>query len=132
MIHYQLVCDKGHEFDSWFKNSQTFDKQAKAGLIICPFCQSAKITRGVMAPHVARTYIDDAKNTRALINAVREKLIEATDDVGDQFPQEARKIEEGAAKQRPIRGRATFEEAKSLIEEGIKVFPLPDAPSEGN
>ena len=63
MIHYQLVCDEGHEFDSWFKNSQTFDKQATAGLIICPFCRSAKITRAVMAPHVARAYIDDAKNT---------------------------------------------------------------------
>ncbi len=49
MIHYRLVCDAGHDFDSWFRDSDSFDAQAAQGLIHCPFCQSSKISRGVMA-----------------------------------------------------------------------------------
>ena len=132
MIHYRLVCDAGHDFESWFKNSQTFETQAHKGLINCPYCQSTKVTRGVMAPHVAKTHDTQGKKLRELVTELRNKLIEGTDDVGDQFPVEARKMEDGEVKARPIRGRATFEEAKALLEEGIQILPIPDAPSEGN
>ena len=52
MIHYQLRCDQGHEFDGWFKDSAGFERQAKRGLIECPSCGAVKVERALMAPHV--------------------------------------------------------------------------------
>ena len=52
MIHYQLRCNQGHEFDSWFKDSAGFERQAKLGLIECPSCGDVKVERALMAPHV--------------------------------------------------------------------------------
>jgi len=54
MIRYTLVCNKGHEFESWFANSTAYDKQAKRGLITCPLCGSAKVEKALMAPRLAR------------------------------------------------------------------------------
>jgi len=54
MIHYSLVCAEAHEFDGWFRDSATYDAQASSGVVICPFCQSTKVAKAVMAPHVAR------------------------------------------------------------------------------
>ena len=54
MIRYSLVCDKGHEFESWFANSAAYDKQAKRGLVSCPLCGSAKVEKAIMAPRLAR------------------------------------------------------------------------------
>jgi hypothetical protein len=55
MIKYSLVCDKGHEFESWFANSDAFDTQAKRGLVECPHCGSTKVGKAIMAPRVVRT-----------------------------------------------------------------------------
>ena len=54
MILYNLVCDKRHEFESWFPNSAAYDKQAKRGLVSCPVCGSAKVEKAIMAPRLAR------------------------------------------------------------------------------
>lgn len=130
MIHYALVCDEGHHFESWFRDSASFEAQAAQGLIACPFCHSTKVARDVMAPHVARVQEDDVALRRA-IRELREKAIAGAEDVGDRFPSEARRIDEGDAKPRPIRGRASFEEAKALLEDGIEILPIPGLP-EGN
>lgn len=131
MVHYTLVCDEGHQFDGWFRDSETYEKQAEQGLVVCPFCASEKVTRGVMAPHVARGGREDAPaRLRQMIKELREHVVAGTEDVGDRFPDEARAIEDGEAERRPIRGRATFEEAKALLEDGIEILPLPDAPQE--
>ncbi len=53
MIHYALICDKGHGFESWFADSAAFDKQAKRGLVTCPHCGSAKVEKAIMAPRLA-------------------------------------------------------------------------------
>jgi hypothetical protein len=132
MIHYRLVCDAGHDFESWFRDSDGFDAQAAQGLVHCPFCQSTKITRGVMAPHVARGHDPDAAKLRAALDALRETIVENTEDVGDRFPDEARRMEDGAAQRRAIRGRASFEEARALLEDGIEIFPLPGGGREGH
>lgn len=133
MIHYTLICDDGHDFDGWFRDSETFEKQAGDGLISCPFCASTNVSRGVMAPHVARNKRDDdAQRLRRMIYELREKVVAGTEDVGDRFPEEARAIEEGDAARRPIRGRATFEEAKALLEDGIEILPIPELPNDGN
>ena len=54
MIRYNLVCDKRHEFESWFQDSTAYDKQAKRGLVACPLCGSAKVEKAIMAPRLAR------------------------------------------------------------------------------
>jgi len=132
VIHYSLVCDDGHNFDSWFRDSASFESQAERALISCPFCHSTNVTRGVMAPHVARGREVEAEKMRAMIQELREKVVAVTEDVGDRFPEEARKIEDGDAGRRAIRGRATFEEAKALLEEGIEILPIPFLPGDGN
>ncbi len=53
MIHYALICEQGHEFESWFPNSTGFDKQAKRGLVTCPHCGSAKVEKAIMAPRLS-------------------------------------------------------------------------------
>jgi hypothetical protein len=132
MIHYRLICDAGHDFESWFRDSDGFDTQAAQGLITCPICRSTNITRGVMAPHVARGHDPEAAKLREALDALREKIVENTEDVGDNFPDEARRIEDGAAQRRAIRGRASFEEARALLEDGIEIFPLPGGAREGH
>ncbi len=129
MVHYTLVCDEGHQFDGWFRDSATFEQQSEQRLVSCPFCASTGVTRGVMAPHVTRSGRDGAPELlRQMIRQVRDKVVAGAEDVGDRFPQEARAIEEGDAERRPIRGRATFEEAKALLEDGIEILPIPDLP----
>jgi hypothetical protein len=141
MIRYDLNCEDGHEFDSWFPNSSAYDEQAKKGVVSCPKCGSNKISKRLMTPGVP------AKSNRKLspalegkkTKAVREAMtklrqhIEATSDyVGTNFPEEARRIYYKESKERGIYGEASLEEAKSLREEGIEVIPLPTAPQDKN
>lgn len=149
MIHYSLICDKAHEFDGWFRDIAAFDAQAAAGAVHCPFCQSNKVAKAPMAPNVLRgaearqpQRAEDAEvallderdaQLRGAIRELREKIVSCTEDVGDRFPVEARKIEDGEARARPIRGKATFAEAKALLDEGIEIMALPASFSgEGN
>ncbi len=162
MILYSLVCDAAHEFDGWFRDSATFDAQASSGVVVCPYCHSTKIAKAVMAPHVARKSFPRASGDekrqpcarrqdegreesqpvallderhaqlRAMIRELRESIVASTEDVGERFPSEARKIQDGDAEPRPIRGRASLAEAKSLLEDGIEILPFPGLPGEGN
>lgn len=129
MIRYHLVCDAGHDFESWFRDSDGFERQAGASEILCPICESTRISRAVMAPHVARMSDAEAARVRAARQAIRECLIAGTEDVGAQFPEEARKIEYGETTRRPIRGTASPDEARALLEEGVAIFPVPDEPA---
>lgn len=54
MILYRLICSEGHEFESWFRDSEAYDRQAAQGAVSCPFCHSTKVAKAIMAPHVAR------------------------------------------------------------------------------
>ncbi|MEI2734942.1 MAG: DUF1178 family protein [Rhodoblastus sp.] len=67
-----------------------------------------------------------------MVRALREKIMEATTDVGAAFPEEARRIHDGEAEARPIRGQASFEEAQALIEDGVEIMPIPPSPDERN
>jgi hypothetical protein len=105
--------------------------QTEKRLICCSVCASTNVARDVMAPHVARaTREDDADRLRRMIRELREKVVAGTEDVGERFPEEARAIEDGDAARRPIRGRATFEEAKALLEDGIEILPVPELPND--
>ena len=132
MIRYRLVCDVGHDFESWFRDSDSFDRQAAGEEVLCPMCGSIRVTRGVMAPHVARAPTPDAERLRAARRALRASLIAGTEDVGAQFPEEARRISFGEAARRPIRGTASIDEARALLDDGVAIIPVLDDPAHGH
>ncbi|HSP48586.1 MAG TPA: DUF1178 family protein [Pseudolabrys sp.] len=155
MIRYSLVCNKGHDFESWFQDSAAYDKQVKRKLITCPHCDSAKVEKAIMAPRLAgarkREMIAEPpaaapapekasvamispqeKELRSKLKELREQLTKNADHVGPKFPEEARKMHYGETKHRSIYGEASLEEAKALAEEGIEFHPLPILPDERN
>lgn len=147
MIHYDLICDKGHAFDGWFRNSAAYDEQASRGLVTCTHCGSPKVEKQLMAPGIpvksnrkgdgARKMVAAPADPKLaeLMTMMREmrRHVEANAEyVGDRFAEEARKIHYEETEQRGIYGQTTPDEAKALIEEGIAVHPLPRLPEDGN
>jgi hypothetical protein len=156
MIRYALVCQKGHEFESWFADSTAFDKQVKRRLVACPHCGSTQVDKAIMAPHLSGAHkretpsraSSDApmhgqmapvamltpqeREFRAKLKELREHLTRNAVDVGPRFPEEARKMHYGEVEPRSIYGVATPQEAKALAEEGIEFHPLPILPDEHN
>lgn len=142
MIRYALQCADGHAFESWFRDSAAYDGQAEAGLLSCPHCGSAKVGKQIMAPSVA-VHEESAKQPvamagtkdqeiRTMLRAFRQHLETHADNVGADFADEARKIHYGEVDERAIYGVASFDEAKSLHDEGIDVLPVPVLPDEMN
>lgn len=142
MIRYSLQCDSGHGFEGWFTKSEDFDAQVASGFLTCPSCGSAHISKSLMAPSVSTARKKDEMQTLAMDTARKEvmtKLKEAvaavkanSEDVGERFPEEARKIHYGEADARGIIGQATPTEARALIDEGIEIAPLPVLPDDVN
>jgi hypothetical protein len=147
MIRYALICGEGHEFEGWFRDSADCGKQAKSKSIACPFCESTRIEKQIMAPAVSGTKKDAAPEPEklrvaaadprraAMVEALREMrktVTENADYVGDKFPEEARKIHYKEAEARGIYGEASPGEAKELAEEGIEFHPLPRLPEDRN
>ena len=152
MIKYSLVCDSHHDFDSWFDSSASYDAQARRRLIACPFCNSLRISKAIMAPSIVGSRKGADKSTppapeavvpvallderqqklRAMVRQLRAEIEKNSDDVGASFPQVARAIHDGGAPERSIRGQASLAEARALIEDGIGVLPLPLLPDEIN
>jgi hypothetical protein len=148
MIKYALACEQAHEFESWFPSSEAFETQRKRGLVTCPFCNSAKVEKQIMAPSVART--DKAltapapeaqpmavlsqreRELRAALRALREHVMKNAENVGKDFVEEARKMHYGETEERSIFGEADLAEARALLEEGIDVLPLPIVPDDRN
>ncbi|HYE47620.1 MAG TPA: DUF1178 family protein [Caulobacter sp.] len=136
MIRYALACGAGHDFEGWFGNSSDYDDQAARGLLECPVCGSPEVKKQIMAPAVAGT---KAQKTPDLAPQMREMMMQAQaairthveenfDYVGDAFAREARAIHEGKSEERGIYGEASAKEVKALIEDGVRVAPLPPPP----
>ncbi|SCK48275.1 hypothetical protein VAR608DRAFT_4786 [Variovorax sp. HW608] len=133
-----LQCAHGHGFEGWFASHEEFERQLTAGLVECPLCGDRKITKLLAAPRLnlgsakpaePRAPSDEAESPEGRwLQAVR-KVIAQTEDVGDRFADEARKMHYGEAEERGIRGQTTREQAQSLIDEGIPVFSLPLPPA---
>jgi hypothetical protein len=145
MIRYDLVCDRRHEFESWFRDSAMCDEQLSTGALACPVCSSTRVEKQLMAPAVrTRKAAGGAKQRVATLGDERQKLVleamrhlrrkveESAEYVGERFPEEARRIHYEEAAARGIYGEATLEEAKALVEEGIEAHPLPWLPEDGN
>lgn len=123
MIHFNLRCTKGHEFEGWFKSTKAFDAQAKRKQVTCAVCGSAKIEKAPMAPAITAT--GGAAHMREALTELRTRVEGNCDYVGERFADEARKIHYGEAGERGIYGESTDQEARELIEEGIKVSRIP-------
>lgn len=142
MILFDLKCSNGHEFETWFANSDAFEKQRKAKKVECPVCGDTKIEKALMAPSVSGTKKNGEKTVHlsskaeeqmgkymAALKEVREHVEKNSDYVGDKFPEEARKIHYGETEERSIHGEASEEEAAELNEEGIEVQRIPWVPT---
>ena len=161
MIRYSLVCDRGHEFESWFQDSAAYEKQAKRALVNCPQCGSTKVEKAIMAPRLSatarkqRTPVEASapaadvaapvtaaapvamispqeQEFRSKLKELHDHLTKNADNVGTKFPEEARKMHYGETEHRSIYGVASPEEAKELSEEGVEFHPLPVLPDERN
>jgi len=159
MIRYSLHCDRGHIFESWFQSSSAYESQEKRKLVNCPVCGSAKVERAIMAPQIVSKKGRDSQSNdlpapvqpaevtapgstpllmaqerelRAKLKELRDHIVKNADNVGERFPNEARKMHYGDIEHRPIYGEASPEEARSLIDEGVEVSPLPVLPDDRN
>ncbi len=126
MIHFNLRCAMGHEFEAWFKSAKAFDAQAKRCQVTCAVCGSGKIEKAPMAPAItAKGGVGGAAHMREALTELRTRVEENCDYVGERFAAEARKIHYGETGERGIYGESTDQEARELVEEGIKVSRIP-------
>jgi hypothetical protein len=131
-----LRCQSGHRFEGWFASDDDFLEQNGRGLIECPLCADKVVVRLPSAPRLnlsgAREPAPAAPATPDPALALQAKWLEMvrhvvanTEDVGERFADEARRIHYGETPERGIRGQATAEQREALVEEGIEVHPLP-------
>jgi len=122
MIVFDLQClDGGETFEAWFRSSSDYEEQQAAGLVQCPFCASANIAKAPMAPRVPAK----SSNPMAKLAAIQAEMLKDSNWVGDQFAETARAMHSGEIEPAQVHGKATLAEAKSLVEDGVPVAPLP-------
>jgi len=158
MIRYTLRCDSDHSFESWFQSSSAYDAQVRRKLVTCPICSSSAVEKAIMAPQIVSrkgrrkeapapvpapaVEAPAAESTplmmahehelRAKLKELRDHIVKNADNVGERFPNEARKMHYGDIEHRPIYGEASADEARALIDEGVEVSPLPVLPDDRN
>jgi len=133
MIKYTLQCKNLHQFESWFRSSDDYEKLNNEKMLTCEICGSKSISKSLMSPSVSSIEKKRIKKTLKTIPSKEEKLIKELkkeveincEYVGDNFEKEARAIHYGDSPERSIYGKTTLKEAKSLYEDGIPVTPLP-------
>ncbi len=141
MIRYDLVCENEHFFESWFKDSKSYQKQLDANEIACPVCDSSNISKSLMAPGIPKK--TNTKNGNVIANSssksindairkIRDEIKKNSEYVGDQFPEEARKIHYNEAEMRSIYGKASKKEITELVDEGIDIIQIPEIPDDKN
>lgn len=136
MIVFELICADRHRFEGWFASAEDFEGQKARGLLSCPVCSDSRIEK-LLTAKIGRP---DAEATASAapavpaqprnLNEMIDLILLHTENVGREFPAEARRIHRKEARERSIRGVATGEETRDLLEEGIAVMPLPIPPRE--
>ena len=131
MIKYNLICECGKTFESWFSSSDEHDVQRRKKLINCIYCDSTSVRKSVMAPNLFSKTNKTSKNTN-IEKKIKKQLLELRSyieknckNVGDNFPREARSIHYDKKTSKGIYGKATLEETAELLEEGIDVATIP-------
>ncbi|THF67427.1 DUF1178 family protein [Pseudothauera nasutitermitis] len=142
MIVFNLECGGHHRFEGWFASTEAFENQQARGLVTCPVCGSGTIERLPSAPYVltrsaahqpeavaestSRPPIPNEPTPEAAaVMALLRRMARESEDVGERFPEEARRIHHGDAEARNIRGQAKRDELEELHDEGILVLPVP-------
>jgi hypothetical protein len=142
MIVFDLACDAGHRFEGWFASSNDFAGQQARGLVACPECGSAEVTKAPMAPAVPRkgNQVAETRPQQAMVSAplppeavevlaklaaLQKEALKQSRWVGKDFAEQSREMHYGERDVETIHGQATLEEARDLLEEGIAVMPLP-------
>lgn len=123
MIVFDLQCrDGGETFEAWFRSNADFEEQRGGGLVQCPFCQSANVQKAPMAPRLPRKRSD---NPLVRLAAIQAEMLKGSRWVGDKFADTARAMHSGEIAHEQVHGQATLEQAKSLVDDGVPVAPLP-------
>lgn len=151
---FDLQCSLGHKFEGWFASEESFQDQLARQMVVCPFCSDTQITKLVTVPQLQRksnqkiskssvmasnqepslhgTNDTIASASRLMPDQLKqlqakivEHVLENTEDVGDEFVEEARKMHYGETPERGIRGQASIEDAQELQNEGIDIVALP-------
>lgn len=138
---FNLACEHDHPFEGWFSTADDYESQLARGLLECPMCSSRSIRKLLSAPRLNLSHSQEKAATPAvpvqaggkpdpmaiqgMVMKMARALIENTEDVGDRFAEEARRIHYKESPERGIRGRASVEDARELAEEGIEVMALP-------
>jgi hypothetical protein len=148
MIVFNLGCESGHRFEGWFGSAEDFDRQRERGMLDCPVCGIKAVSRLPSAPRLnlattgmpepggesrsAAPGAGEEAATRAKMLAAQiafyqhlRHMLDRSDDVGERFTEEARRIHYKETPERQIHGVATPKEAAELLEEGVAVLPLP-------
>ncbi len=137
MILYQLKCQKDHQFETWFKDGQTCDKQLSRKSVECPVCGTKSVSKALMAPRIGgqdkeraaeREMAVTASELKRQLAEIRSKVEENCDYVGDRFAEEARKIHYGETDPRGIYGQASDDDFQELNDEGIEIARIPWLP----
>ncbi len=131
-----LQCSQQHEFEGWFGSEEDFQDQSERGLIKCPLCGDVSVSKRLSAPHLNLSGVESASageipsvaalepELQRAWMAMARRVLANTEDVGDKFAEEARKIHYGEAVERGIRGQASRAQTQALLEEGVSVLPL--------
>ena len=131
MIAYDLQCSNGHQFEGWFEDSKSFDRQKKQGMIACPVCEDTVILKvpSMFAIKGSSGTLPLNANATADMAALGKKIVDYVqknfDNVGADFAEEALKMHYGVTEPRNIRGVSTPKEEETLKAEGINFFKLP-------
>lgn len=142
MIKFNLACENSHDFEAWFSSGSDFENQQGRGLVECPHCGSTNVQKALMVPSVSTGRAKEAKQQMMMSAAQQEamktirdmvkQVKDNTENVGDKFSEEARKIHYGETEARGIHGSASIDEVHELVEEGVDIMPLPDVPEDQN
>lgn len=123
MIVFDLQCREGGEtFEAWFRSTADYEEQREKGLVECPFCQSANVEKAPMAPRVPRK---GSGNPLVRLAEMQAEMLKESKWVGDKFAETARAMHSGEIAREQVHGQATLEQAKSLVDDGVPVAPLP-------
>lgn len=132
MIVFDLKCSAGHVFEAWFRDGDTFDRQAAQGEVSCAICGSNSVSKAPMAPRLMSSRERGGEQERearakvmSMMRELRAKVERDCDYVGDRFAEEARRIHYGETEKRGIYGETDERQSRELAEEGIEVARIP-------
>lgn len=141
-MKFQLECKNEHSFEGWFRSNNDFETQQEHGLLQCPMCGTHEVSKTLMAPSLTTGRSKEKiavaagkaaqKQMMAKMMELAKEVKSKADNVGEKFPEEARKIHYGESEARAIYGKATTDEVTELVDEGVEILPLPDVPDDDN